>query len=99
MTNQIFTAEEHLQLANNGTLRELMRQQDEFHARTGEQFGAMWITSEKFALLPQMIRVGSGTLKVNGVPIRVVEVLKPDGVKADHTTAGWKYTYHERGKR
>lgn len=68
-------------MQTNGTLREIAGRITEFRARTGRDLGAIWISQDRFALLPQELRerAPGGRFSLDNIPVRVIEVLSPAG--------------------
>lgn len=73
----------------NGTFREIQNRIRAFRARTGRDLSAVWISHERWQMLPEDFRISSirGRLHrehtaaavIDGVQIKILEVLPPEG--------------------
>ena len=68
----------------NGTVRELAGRIAAFKARTGRDLAAIWISPQRFAMLPEALRAQIGHSRrpgftLDGIPVRVIEILPPEG--------------------
>lgn len=75
--------------SGNKTQREIEGRIQAFRKRTGLDYGCVWISPERFLLLPQaireaamkgaMLRGGCAHLVLDGVPVRVLQTIAPVG--------------------
>lgn len=83
----------------NKTLRELEARIQAFRARTGGDYSCVWIAPERWALLPQAVReasiaagmrrTGGPHLLLEGVPIRVLKTMDPEGASEASRQRAW----------
>lgn len=78
-------------MAKNGTYRELERRAQAYKEATGRDLAGLWISLERFHLLPEAVRqerlkgksgwMGPSPVlcHIAGVPVRVLEIVHPPG--------------------
>ena len=89
----------------NGTYREIEGRILTFRARTGGDYASVWISHERWSLLPEPFRVAAmgdcfhrrqtAAGSIAGVPVRLIDVLPPEIPAQEARERAWA----ERGHR